>query len=131
MLCVKILLQNFWIGQGNYCWLFKPQMFIMANDMQAFAKRSVKILKRFTIILTLTSTSMHEWLRREVFKSSCKNFFLISVYKFLPLNLRPLKQMYSLNWFYWLSHSYDHIRYSFVICIFLTDIIQNVITKKR
>ena len=26
-------------------------MFIMANDMQAFAKRSVKILKRFTIIL--------------------------------------------------------------------------------
>ena len=26
-------------------------MFIMANDIQAFAKRSVKILKRFTIIL--------------------------------------------------------------------------------
>ena len=101
----------------------------MANDMQAFAKRSVKILKRFIIILTLTSTSMHAWLRWGVFKSFCKNFFLISVYKFLPVNLCPLKQMYSLNWFYWLSHSYDRIRYSFVICIFLANQVQNVIKK--
>ena len=69
----------------------------MANDMQAFAKRSVKILKRFTIILTLPSTSMQAWLRWGFFRSFCKNFFLISVYKFIHVNLRPLKQMYSVN----------------------------------